>query len=67
MYKQCHAIYVPGSVVNVVDEQVNLAGFGIQLPLLWHITLRMFSSVELMIGISFSQVNVKTEPSRVEL
>ena len=50
-----------GAVVN--DEQVNLAGSGIQLPLLWHVTLRVCLSVK----VSFSQVNIKTDPSRVEL
>ena len=49
-------------VVN--DVQVKLAGLGIQFPLLWHITLRIYSSVVLTLDISF---NVRTEPSRVEV
>ena len=42
------------------------AGLGIQLPLLSHVTLRVVSLVELR-DISFSQVSVRREPSRVEL
>ena len=51
---------IPGGVVG---EQVKSAGSGIQFPLLWHVTLRVCSSVE----VSFSQVNIKADPSRVEL
>ena len=53
---------VTDGTVVVNDEQVKSAGSGIQLPLLWHVTLRACSSV-----VSFSLVNVKTDPSRVEL
>ena len=53
-----------GTVVNDEQDLMNSAGSGIQLPLLWHVTLRICSSVVL---ISFSQVNIKTEASRVEV
>ena len=44
------------------------AGLGIQLPLLSHVTLRVVSVVFMLkFNISFSQVSVKIEPSRVEL
>ena len=56
---------VPDGTVVINDEQVKSAGSGIQLPLLWHVVFRVCSSVDLKV--SFSQVNVKTEPSRVEL
>ena len=63
MYNNYIIIIPDGAVVN--DEQVKPAGSGIQLPLLWHVALRVCSSVD--IEVSFSQVNVKTEPSIVEL
>ena len=50
-------------VIKFNDGQVKSAGSGIQLPLLWHVTLRVCLSAE----VSFSQINVKTELSRVEL
>ena len=39
---------IPGDKVTVVNdesEQVNSAGLGIQLPLLWHVTLRVVSEL----------------------
>ena len=53
-------------VLNCKQDWMKSAGLGIQLPLLSHVTLRVVSVVELR-DISFSQVSVKTEPSRVEL
>ena len=58
--------YIPGDTVTVVNGEQELmksVGLGIQLPLLWHVTLRTTSSVVLMLGISFSQINTKTKPS----
>ena len=67
-YRTLYALHViiiinlpDGTVVDSCDEQVKSAGSGIQLPLLWHVTLRVCSSIEV------SQVNIKIEPSRVEL
>ena len=59
---------IPGG--TVVDDEQDLmksAGSGIQLPLLWHVTWKICSSVVFMLNISFSQINIKTELSRVEL
>ena len=52
-----------GTVVNDEQDLIKSAGLGIQLPLLWHITMRISSSVVIL----FSQANIKNEPSRVEL
>ena len=60
---------IPGDTVTVGNDeskQVNSAGLGIQLLLLWHVTLRVVSLVELRWN-SFSQVSSKMEPSRVEV
>ena len=65
-YNKFSHFTVPGGTV-VNDEQVKSAGSGIQLPLLRHVTWRICSLVVLMSDISFSQVNIKTEPSRVEV
>ena len=45
---------------------MKVAGLGIQLPLLSHVTLRVVSVVELR-DFSISQVSVRREPSRVEI
>ena len=51
---------VPGSAISKFDdEQVNWAGSGIQLPLLWHVTLRACTT---SVEVSFSHVSVKTAP-----
>ena len=68
--KQIPTVCTEWTIPVVNDVQEKLAGLGIQFPLLWHVTLRICgicSSEVLTLDISFSQVNIKTEPSRVEL